>query len=104
MQPSFEGRLPRPPQDEAQRYARFFTDSAFTPSPFANKYFSSVIGSLARSGAIIGAPISGEASSNHERGGIVHQADSAALATDHAVLEKYLGVTQSERTTRRKKQ
>jgi branched-chain amino acid transport system ATP-binding protein len=32
-----------------------------------------------------------------ERGGIVHQADSAALAKDHAVLERYLGVTQSER-------
>ena len=32
-----------------------------------------------------------------ERGGIVHQADSAALAKDAAVLEKYLGVTQSER-------
>jgi branched-chain amino acid transport system ATP-binding protein len=32
-----------------------------------------------------------------ERGGIVHQADSATLAKDAAVLEKYLGVTQSER-------
>jgi branched-chain amino acid transport system ATP-binding protein len=32
-----------------------------------------------------------------ERGGIVHQADSAVLAKDAAVLEKYLGVTQSER-------
>ena len=32
-----------------------------------------------------------------ERGGIVHQADSASLAKDAAVLEKYLGVTQSER-------
>ena len=32
-----------------------------------------------------------------ERGGIVHEADSAALATDPAVLEKYLGVTHSER-------
>src|SRR5437660_4849512 len=32
-----------------------------------------------------------------ERGGIVHEAASAALATDTAVLEKYLGVTQSER-------
>jgi branched-chain amino acid transport system ATP-binding protein len=32
-----------------------------------------------------------------ERGGIVHQAESAALAKDAAVLEKYLGVTQSER-------
>jgi branched-chain amino acid transport system ATP-binding protein len=34
-----------------------------------------------------------------ERGSIVHQADSATLATDAAVLEKYLGVTQSERVT-----
>jgi branched-chain amino acid transport system ATP-binding protein len=34
-----------------------------------------------------------------ERGNIVHQAPSAALATDAAVLEKYLGVTQSERVT-----
>ena len=34
-----------------------------------------------------------------ERGNIVHQAESAALATDAAVLEKYLGVTQSERVT-----
>src|SRR5438094_7559188 len=34
-----------------------------------------------------------------ERGNIVHQADSAALATDATVLEKYLGVTQSERVT-----
>jgi branched-chain amino acid transport system ATP-binding protein len=34
-----------------------------------------------------------------ERGGIVHQADSATLAKDAAVLEKYLGVTQSERVT-----
>src|SRR6202045_4212533 len=33
-----------------------------------------------------------------ERGAIVHQADSATLATDAAVLEKYLGVTHSERT------
>src|SRR5215510_618367 len=32
-----------------------------------------------------------------ERGAIMHQADSAKLATDAAVLEKYLGVTQSER-------
>src|SRR5215212_838420 len=32
-----------------------------------------------------------------ERGNIVHQADSATLATDAATLEKYLGVTQSER-------
>src|SRR3954467_2754244 len=36
-----------------------------------------------------------------ERGGIVHEAASAALATDTAVLEKYLGVTQSERITPR---
>ena len=34
-----------------------------------------------------------------ERGNIVHQAPSATLATDAAVLEKYLGVTQSERVT-----
>src|ERR1700754_1425821 len=34
-----------------------------------------------------------------ERGNIVHQAESAMLATDAAVLEKYLGVTQSERVT-----
>ena len=39
-----------------------------------------------------------------ERGAIVHQADSAALATDTAGLEKYLGVTHSERATRRGKQ
>jgi branched-chain amino acid transport system ATP-binding protein len=32
-----------------------------------------------------------------ERGGIVHEAASATLATDAAVLEKYLGVTHSER-------
>ena len=32
-----------------------------------------------------------------ERGSIVHQAASSTLATDAAVLEKYLGVTQSER-------
>jgi branched-chain amino acid transport system ATP-binding protein len=32
-----------------------------------------------------------------ERGGIVHEARSAALAADAAVLEKYLGVTHSER-------
>src|SRR5438132_963289 len=38
-----------------------------------------------------------------ERGAIVHQADSATLATDAAVLEKYLGVTQSEKATRRGK-
>src|SRR3954468_22283266 len=36
-----------------------------------------------------------------ERGAIVHQADSATLATDAAVLEKYLGVTHS--ATRRGK-
>src|SRR3954466_5694574 len=36
-----------------------------------------------------------------ERGGIVHQAPSATLATDAAVLEKYLGVTHS--ATRRGK-
>jgi branched-chain amino acid transport system ATP-binding protein len=35
-----------------------------------------------------------------ERGGIVHQAESATLARDAAVLEKYLGVTQSERVVR----
>ena len=34
-----------------------------------------------------------------ERGGIVHQADSATLAKDAAILEKYLGVTHSERVT-----
>ena len=34
-----------------------------------------------------------------ERGGIVHEAASAALAADAAVLEKYLGVTHSERVT-----
>ncbi|MBV8840403.1 MAG: ATP-binding cassette domain-containing protein, partial [Alphaproteobacteria bacterium] len=34
-----------------------------------------------------------------ERGNIVHQAASATLATDAAVLEQYLGVTQSERVT-----
>src|SRR6202048_3726620 len=38
-----------------------------------------------------------------ERGAIVHQADSATLAADAAVLEKYLGVTHSERATRRGK-
>ena len=37
-----------------------------------------------------------------ERGGIVHQADSAALATDRAVLEKYLGVADSDRLKRGK--
>src|SRR3954454_24084221 len=35
-----------------------------------------------------------------ERGAIVHQAESAALAADTAVLEKYLGVTHSDRATR----
>ncbi len=34
-----------------------------------------------------------------ERGAIVHESDSATLAADHAVLEKYLGVTHSERVT-----
>jgi len=37
-----------------------------------------------------------------ERGGIVHEAASATLAADAAVLEKYLGVTQSERALRRR--
>ena len=37
-----------------------------------------------------------------ERGGIVHEAESAALAADATVLEKYLGVTQSERAVRRR--
>jgi branched-chain amino acid transport system ATP-binding protein len=37
-----------------------------------------------------------------ERGGIVHQAESAALATDRMTLERYLGVTQSERITPRR--
>jgi branched-chain amino acid transport system ATP-binding protein len=37
-----------------------------------------------------------------ERGAIVHQAESAQLATDHAVLEKYLGVAHSERVPRRR--
>src|SRR5258708_3988234 len=35
-----------------------------------------------------------------ERGAIVHQADSATLAADAAVLEKYLGVTHSDKATR----
>ena len=38
-----------------------------------------------------------------ERGAIVHQADSAALAADTAVLEKYLGVTHSDKAARRGK-
>src|SRR6187455_1021897 len=37
-----------------------------------------------------------------ERGAIVHQADSAALATDRATLEKYLGVADSDRLRRGK--
>jgi branched-chain amino acid transport system ATP-binding protein len=37
-----------------------------------------------------------------ERGTIVHQAPSATLATDDATLEKYLGVTHSERAVRRR--
>jgi branched-chain amino acid transport system ATP-binding protein len=36
-----------------------------------------------------------------ERGSIVHQAASSTLATDAPVLEKYLGVTQSERVAER---
>ena len=35
-----------------------------------------------------------------ERGGIVHQAESATLAADKAVLEQYLGVTDSKHLTR----
>ncbi len=35
-----------------------------------------------------------------ERGGIVHQAESATLAADKAVLERYLGVTDSKHLTR----
>jgi branched-chain amino acid transport system ATP-binding protein len=35
-----------------------------------------------------------------ERGAIVHQADSAALAADRAILEKYLGVADSDRLRR----
>jgi branched-chain amino acid transport system ATP-binding protein len=38
-----------------------------------------------------------------ERGAIVHQADSAALAADAGVLEKYLGVTHSDRAPRVRK-
>jgi branched-chain amino acid transport system ATP-binding protein len=37
-----------------------------------------------------------------ERGGIVHEAESAALATDKVVLEKYLGVADSDRLKRGK--
>jgi len=37
-----------------------------------------------------------------ERGSIVHQADSAALAADRTTLEKYLGVADSERLRRGK--
>src|SRR5207302_1032611 len=37
-----------------------------------------------------------------ERGSIVHQAQSAALADDRAILEKYLGVADSERLRRSK--
>src|SRR5436853_2983820 len=37
-----------------------------------------------------------------ERGGIVHQAESAALAADRATLEKYLGVADTDRLKRRK--
>ena len=37
-----------------------------------------------------------------ERGGIVHEADSATLAADKAVLEKYLGVADSDRLRRGK--
>src|SRR2546423_355005 len=37
-----------------------------------------------------------------ERGGIVHQADSAALAADRPILEKYLGVADSDRLRRGK--
>ena len=35
-----------------------------------------------------------------ERGGIVHQADSATLAADRPILEKYLGVADSDRLKR----
>ena len=38
-----------------------------------------------------------------ERGAIVHQADSATLATDATVLEKYLGVAHSDKAARRGK-
>ena len=37
-----------------------------------------------------------------ERGGLVHQADSATLAADRAILEKYLGVADSDRLRRGK--
>ena len=37
-----------------------------------------------------------------ERGGIVHQADSAVFAADRAILEKYLGVADSDRLKRGK--
>src|SRR2546421_686111 len=37
-----------------------------------------------------------------ERGGIVHQADSATLAGDRAILERYLGVADSDRLKRGK--
>src|SRR6195256_526798 len=37
-----------------------------------------------------------------ERGGIVHKAESATLAADRAVLEKYLGVADSDRLKRGK--
>src|SRR5947209_13445270 len=37
-----------------------------------------------------------------ERGGIVHQADSAALAADRVTLERYLGVADSDRLKRGK--
>jgi len=37
-----------------------------------------------------------------ERGGIVHEAESATLAADKAVLEKYLGVADSDRLRRGK--
>jgi branched-chain amino acid transport system ATP-binding protein len=37
-----------------------------------------------------------------ERGGIVHEAESAALAANHAVLEKYLGVAHSDRAVKRR--
>ena len=35
-----------------------------------------------------------------ERGGIVHEAESATLASDKTVLEKYLGVADSDRLRR----
>ena len=35
-----------------------------------------------------------------ERGGIVHEAESAVVAADKAVLEKYLGVADSDRLRR----